>query len=266
MTQVIAFINQKGGVGKTSCCFHLAGALVNPVVLVDNDPQASLTQSLLGSMATRRLPPSSTVGEAYRREDDTPLNIMPIASGYLIPGCSTLFSINDYIDPQEITDGRFANFRRTIRSMLASITIIDCPPNIGGCAWAALAAADGVVIPVVADDLSMQGLAPVLEAVATARERLNPRLAFLGFVLTRYRGRQRLARSFREALTEAYPGDVFDAVIPDLAMFGEAMNAREPVTHYAPTSPAAAAIHAVALELLVRLEQSRSEIGEEVIG
>jgi chromosome partitioning protein len=262
VTQVIAFVNQKGGVGKTSCCLHLAGALAelgHSVCMVDNDPQASLTQALLGPLAASNLTPEETVVTLYSGEADgferipVPTGMGP--GGWLVPGSPQLFRLNVEVDPDTPPDwlGRFV---ASVLSYGVDYVLIDNPPNLLGCTWSALAAADGVVVPITADDFGTQGITPVNAAMAWSHNYLNPRLALLGYLVTRYRPRLRLARDFLAALRGGYAGDVFDATVPDLAAYGEALNARLPIARHAPRSPAAAAMHAAALELLVRLEQS----------
>jgi chromosome partitioning protein len=272
LTQVIAFLNQKGGVGKTSCCFHLAGALTSmghSVLMVDNDPQASLTQAVHGSKMTAGLDPEDTIVSLYREpgEDKQLLEAYMTFNGQggggIIPGSSRLEEFNLPVNPEKIR-GITHCLGAWLSLCRHEFVLIDNPPNLAGCAWAALAAADGLVVPVQADDFGVQGLTPVLKALERVREAINPRLALTGILLTRYRPRLVKSREVREALAEAFQGDLFDAVIPDLALFPESVGVRRPVSHHAPNSPAAAAMTAVALELLVRLEHSRDAVAQEV--
>jgi len=275
VTRVIAFVNQKGGVGKTSCCLHLAGALADmghSVLLVDNDPQASLTQALLGPLATRNLDPEKTALALYGADPTSSLCGYSVLDGddnrppfLLIPGCAELYRPNaaaDLLGPSvepEAIVAALKPFVGTLRSSHAEFVLIDNPPNLLGCSTAALAAAHGVVVPISADDFGVQGIGVVNEAIRIMASTINTRVELLGYLATRYRPRLKLARRFLADLRETYPGDVFDATIPDLSGYAEALNAREPITTHAPKSPAAAAVRAATLELLVRLEQSQTD-------
>lgn len=256
---IVAFLNQKGGVGKTSLCHHLAGAfaeLGRNVLLVDCDPQASLTQGLLGPSFAETLPPSATVAailEAGALIDPCEV-VHPTGFSriHLIPGSIFAAELNAP-RPWERPSGECLALRSflemlRLRSPLDCV-LIDCPPNLGLCSWSAVVAADCVVIPAQTEDYGAQGIGPVLSFLDRVRatDGFAPELA--GIVLSMHDRRLKLHQQYERALREVYGAVVFRDVVPRLAAFAESITHRCPVTVYAPNSPAAMAIRAVAGEL-----------------
>jgi chromosome partitioning protein len=261
MGTVVSLINQKGGVGKTSTCHHVSGALAGSgrrILLVDNDPQASLTQGFFGSEAMR----SGGIGEsvaALYHPDFAPVPeavIRPtgIERVAIVPGSVRLTQFNQF--PTE----RWAESEFGIREFLAEVRgeydliLIDNPPNLHLCGWAALTASDGLVVPLQAEDYGAQGIVAVLEAVAAVRGRTNPALRMLGLLLTMYDKRLGIHVAYERHLREIYGAEVFEATFPLAKDFKEAVAARLPVAAYKPKSAAAKAIMAVGDELLRRID------------
>src|SRR5215472_4101497 len=206
----VALLNQKGGVGKSSTCFHLSATLAKAgrrILLIDNDPQASLTQGFFGPEAMRACGFGESVAALY--------------------------------DPD------FAAVSEAI--------IIDNPPNLHLCGWAALTASDGLVVPLQAEDYGAQGIVAVMEAMAAVRGRTNPALRMIGLLLTMYDKRLGIHVAYERQLRGLYGRDVFEATFPLAKDFKEAVAARLPVSLYKPRSAAAKAILAVGEELLRRI-------------
>ncbi len=156
----VAMLNRKGGCGKTSTCHHLAGAFAKDglrVLLVDMDPQASLTQGLFGPQATEALPDRSTVvglfDDSFDPDPDALIKPTPFERISLVPGSNAL---DDYNVPRPQDTGEIQlTLRRFLKEARDSfdVALIDCPPNLSLCSWAAaLLAADSVVVPVQAED------------------------------------------------------------------------------------------------------------------
>jgi chromosome partitioning protein len=257
----LSFLNQKGGVGKTSSCHHLAGTLAKlgrRVLLIDNDPQASLTQGFWGPDATRDVSPTESVAALY----DPDLSPIPervirptgIDGVSIVPGSVHLTPYN--MTPTD----RWYESEGGIRDFLEEasgdfdLVLIDCPPNLHLCSWAALSACDAVVVPLQAEDYGAQGLGPVRESVGAVRLRTNPNLRLLGYLLTMFDKRLGIHLAYEGHLRALYGADVFAAPIPLAKDFKEAVAARQPISHYKPKSAAAKATKAVADELLVRVE------------
>lgn len=263
MPTIVAFLNRKGGVGKTSSCHHLAGSLAksgHSVLLVDDDPQCSLTQGLLGADALDALDPSATILAAYRG-DSTPCDALAIAT--TIPGVSILpgseeIEAYDLRSPQEQPRLAQVTLGEVLAESSSDFVLIDCPPTLRGCAWAALAAADALVVPLQPEDYGSQGIVRVQAFVGRARERVNPRLDLAGYLLT-MASKTALHRLYERQLRDAYGPDVFDAVIPRAIALAEAITLQRPICAVSPRSAAAKAVDAVAAELLARLARLAGE-------
>ena len=255
----ITFLNQKGGVGKTSSCFHLAGTLAKGgrhVLLIDNDPQASLTQGFLGPDTTRAIAPEVTVAALFEPgADPAPESlIMPtsIEGVALVPGSIALSHFNK--SPGEVWTDSQDGIRSFAEAVGADfdLALIDCPPNLHLCSWAALVASDHIVVPLQAEDFGSQGLIPVLDAIAAVQGGPNPGMGLAGFLLTMFDRRLGVHVAYEAMLRDLYGADVFAAVLPRAKDFVEAVAVRRPVGLYKPKSAAAKSLAAVADELLVR--------------
>ncbi len=132
--------------------------------------------------------------------------------------------------------------------------LIDCPPNLYTCTWAALIAADYVVIPVPPEDFGTQGLRAVRQAVEQARE-LNPPLRQLGFLVTRCDRRLLIHQAYERRLRKNYSHMVLNTVVPEAAAFKVATASRKPVEHHEPKSVAASAMRELARELCERISK-----------
>lgn len=262
--RTVAMLNRKGGVGKTSLTHHLSGALSKMgrrVLLIDNDPQASLSQGFWGPDATRAIHPDQTVATLYAGGCPFPeLLIRPtgVLGVDLVPG-SKAADDYDVPRPQEATV-----FDRTcLRRFLADVSgrydfaLVDCPPNLHLCTWAALAASDHMVVPVQPEDYSAQGIPEVLDAAELVRHVDNPFLSLLGFVLNRCSFRKSIHRLYEEGARGQYGNLVFETRIPEAVAYVEAISRRTPVEQYQHRSPAAAAMRALAAEFIRRAESAK---------
>jgi chromosome partitioning protein len=258
MGTTICLLNLKGGVGKTSCSYHVGGVLARAgrrVLLVDADPQASLTQGFLGPDATRSLPPAETIASLFDLDQVAIPEALVRHTGFqrldLLAGSRHLTQVN-MLPPES-----WGELQGGLRDALAEldnydVTLIDCPPNLHLCSWAAMAAASHVVVPLQPEDFGSQGLAPVQEAVAAVQGGPNPTLALAGYLLTMVDKRLTVHQTYEALLRELYRNAVFQAVVPRAKDFVEAVAARQPVGDYKPRGAAAKAVQAVADELLER--------------
>ena len=179
----VAMLNRKGGCGKTSTCHHLAGAFAKDgrrVLLVDMDPQASLTQGLFGPQATEDMPARSTVvglfDDAYDPDPEALIRPTPFERIAIVPGSNALDDFN-VPRPQEAGEIQLS-LRRFLKEARDGfdVALIDCPPNLSLCSWSALLAADFVVVPVQAEDYGAQGIVYIQRAFDLALAHHNPRL------------------------------------------------------------------------------------------
>ena len=261
MARIVAFVNRKGGVGKTSTVHHLAGPLSKRglrTLLVDADPQASLTQGLLGPEALRGLDPRRTIAALFDAAGGAATADLVRPAGLpgvdLLAGSERMFDYN-WPRPWEAGPLQFA-----LRDALAELegaydlVLVDCPPHVQLVAWAALVAAHGVVVPLQAEDYGAQGLVAILETVEQVRAAANPGLALVGFLVTMFNKALSVHVTYETNLRALYGDDVFRAAVPLAKDFKEAVTLRKAVSAYKPRSAAAKAVDVLADELLERLE------------
>jgi len=262
---VVAFLNRKGGVGKTSTCHHLGGALArrgSRVLLVDADPQASLTQGLLGPELARELRPRETIAALYGDDADCDagclVRTLAIANLSLLPGSGALDKFN-LPEPWLCGGDQYL-----LRDALAEIRgdydaiLVDCPPHVYLSAWSALVAADGVVVPLQAEDYGAQGIASLQDSIDHVRSTANPRLRLTGYLVTMFNKSLAVHTGYDRDLREIYGPDVFATTIPLAKDYKEAVMLRVPVSGYKPKSAASKAVEALADELMGRLASPRS--------
>jgi len=259
--RTIAFLNKKGGVGKTSTCHHLSGTLARRglrILLVDADPQASLTQGLLGPEVARQLKARETIAGLFDDACDVdmeslvrPVNVKGVS---LVAGSGRMDRFNA-LEPW--TTGESQYILRDALGEVAEdfdLALIDCPPHIYLCAWSAMVAAHGIVVPLQAEDYGAQGVAAIQGSIDHVRAGANPKLAILGFLLTMYNKSLAVHSGYADDLRAIYGDDVFETTVPLAKDFKEAVMLRKPVVEYKPRSAASKAIEALADELVTRLD------------
>ena len=270
MATTICFINQKGGCGKSSTCFHLAGAFAElglQVLLIDADPQGSLSQGFFGPELVETLEVHETLAAAFDEScsfwkpsqtvRSTPWpTISVVASNQLL----TDFNVPH---PERLGLQQFAlhEFLQALPSH--DVTLIDCPPNLYGCSWSALLSADFVVIPVPPEDFGAQGLRVVHQAILNAQT-LNPRLRLLGHLVTRFDRRLVVHRSYETRLREIHGPTVLTTIIPEASAFKVALACRCPVNVYGPRTTAASLTTSLAREILDRIDEANGISREAV--
>lgn len=256
MARTFCLINQKGGCGKSSTCFHLAGAFAASglsVLLIDMDPQGSLSQGLFGSTVVESLPRHETTASLF---DDSTLfdaheAIVRPTSFTGITLCAANQTLAAFNTPSPEESGMF---QHTVRQFLDDqvgfdVILIDCPPNLYRCSWTAMLAADYVIIPLPPEDFGTQGLRAVHQAIEGAR-RLNPKLRLLGHLVTRHDRRLLVHQTYERRLRELYGDLVLQTVIPEAAAFKVSIACRRPVEFYGPRSSAADLTRRLSREIL----------------
>lgn len=262
----IAMLNRKGGCGKTSACHHLAGAFAREgrrVLLVDMDPQASLTQGLFGPQVTEGMFPRETVAGLFDDEfDPDPADLIrPTAfEGIAIVAGSNALDEFNIPRPQDAGEVQLT-LRQFLREAAEQydVALIDCPPNLGLCSWTALLAANSVVVPVQAEDYGAQGIVYIQRAFDAALAYHNPRLRLAGYLVTMFNKTLGIHAAYNHQLRTLYGDQVFEATVPLAKDFKEAVAARQPVGYYKPRSAAAKAVKAVADELIARTTRAAGQ-------
>lgn len=263
---VIALVNQKGGVAKTTSCVNLAAALAqdgqHKVLAIDTDPQSSLTISL-GHNQPDELP--VTVADLMSKT----LNDSPIAPGEGIlhhPEGFDLLPANISLAGMEVSLVNAMSRESTLKQVLNSYRhdydhiLIDCMPSLGMLTINALAAANRVIIPVQANYLSAKGLEQLLQTIAKVRRQINPKLEIDGILLTMVDGRTNNAREISALIRDTYGGriKVFDTEIPHSVRAAEISAEGKSIFQHDPGGKVAEAYHALMKEVL-QLEKQRQK-------
>ncbi|HET9138403.1 ParA family protein [Actinophytocola sp.] len=251
--KVLALCNQKGGVGKTTSTINLGAALTEfgrRVLIVDFDPQGALSVGL---------------GIPAHRLEQTIYNVLIERSAdvhdVVIPTCvegMDLLPSNIDLSAAEVQlvseVGREHTLVRALRPVVPDYdyVLIDCQPSLGLLTVNALAAADGVLIPLECEFFSLRGVALLIDTIDKVRERLNPKLDITGILATMFDPRTVHNREVMARVLEAFGDIVFDTVINRTVRFPETTVAGEPITRWAPRSAGAKAYRQLAREVIAR--------------
>jgi chromosome partitioning protein len=251
--KVLALCNQKGGVGKTTSTINLGAALAEygrRVLLVDFDPQGALSVGL-------GIPAHQLQTTIYNVLIERSVGIHDVVVPTCQEGMDLLPSNIDLsaAEVQLVSEvGREHTLVRTLRPVIADYdyVLIDCQPSLGLLTVNALAAADGVLIPLECEFFSLRGVALLIDTIEKVRERLNPKLDITGIVATMFDPRTVHNREVMARVVERFGDVVFDTVINRTVRFPETTVAGEPITRWAPRSSGAKAYRQLAREVIAR--------------
>lgn len=250
--RIVTFVNQKGGVGKTTTAVSIAAGLARRgqrVLLVDLDPQANATSA-------SGIDGRGILGVYDALLDDAPgadcVVEVPEEQFSLIPASPDLAAAEVELVPSMAREHRLAKALNPLRPQFDWI-FIDCPPSLGLLTINALTASDTVIIPVQCEYMALEGLSRLMETLELVRRNLNPGLDVLGVVLTMFDARTRLSQQVVDEVRSHFP-QTFTTIIPRAVRLSEAPSHGQSIFRYEPGGRAALAYDTLAGELLARVE------------
>lgn len=256
-TRVIAFSNQKGGVGKTTSAVNVAASLAAAeyrVLIVDFDPQGNASSAL--GIEAREIKPSSY--EMLIQEAEPKDCIVKTELSYLdlIPANQELIGAEIELVSALGREHRLKDSLNTLKANYDYI-LIDCPPALGLLTVNALVAAHGVIVPLQCEYFALEGLSQLIKTVDLVKKFLNPGLDIEGILLTMFDRRNNLSHQVESDVRSHFNQLVLSTKIPRNVKLGEAPSHGKPIILYDIASPGARAYMEAAQEILARTQLKR---------
>ena len=250
MTRIYAFVNQKGGVGKTTTAINLGSYLATnnqQVLLVDLDAQGNATaclgverKNINAGTYNLLISPNTRLHANTMRSEKLGISLIP--SSPALAGAEV----------ELVNEPDRANRLKQALSQASryDYVLIDCPPSLGLLTLNGLVAAQAVVIPVQCEYLALEGLGQLLETINRIQSAFNFDLQIRGVLMTMYDSRLKLSQQVVDEVRLHFPDKVFQVVVPRNVRLAEAPSHGQPISTYAPDSAGANAYSALATEIL----------------
>ncbi|MDE1154577.1 MAG: ParA family protein [Acidobacteriaceae bacterium] len=252
MPRIIAVVNQKGGVGKTTTAINLSSAVAlegHKVLLIDVDPQANTTGGLGFGRDDERLSVYDVLLSESSAAEATLATEVPNLS--LIPGTKNMIGANVELVSVEEREFRLRKALEPVRAEYEFI-FLDCPPALDLLTLNALVASDGLLVPMQAEYFALEGISELVSTLDKVAAAFNPGLSLEGVLLTMFDDRTNLSQQVRDNLKGFFGEKLYTTTIPRNIRLAEAPSHGKPVLQYDPRSRGAEAYRDLALEVLKR--------------
>ncbi|MDD4164691.1 MAG: AAA family ATPase [Eubacteriales bacterium] len=250
--KTICFANQKGGVGKTTCAVNIAACIARSgkkVLLIDSDPQGNATSGLgINKRNTGATVYDLIIGRSRADEAVIPTEYENL---YIVPSSINLVGAELELVDEEKREFRLRDALQVVKDDYDYV-IVDCPPSLGLITINALTASDAIIVPVLCEYYSLEGLSQLTMTIKQIKRLYNPSLELLGVLINMFDGRLNLSVQVLEEIKKYFSDKLFKTPIPRNIKISEAPSYGMPITEYDRHSKGSAAYAAVAREVMDR--------------